>query len=149
MLELFLYTCSEYEDPAQEPAVTQECVASLRHAVECSLRSKRVGNITIPFNHRVFNYLFKGKGRKAAKHGWLIDPADFPAKYFPAGWDVLVDQNGEGLRISYPVLMWPFLHRPPTKYVQHVLENGSVIYKKSKETYCQQRLTMKFSKTAA
>lgn len=138
----------EFENPATEPGGTLDCVGRLRHAIEKSLKNTGRVKVTIFFPVLVYNYLFKGKGTAAPKSGWkLLQMNDFPSVHFPSWWDVLMDENGEGLEICYLVAMRSFLNKSPLNF--HRSHTDREKFTKSMYHHYEPKISMEFCKTAA
>ena len=106
-------------NPKSEPDDILSAVGRLRHEVQCSLRTRTTAKLSLYFPHKVYNFLFGGKGKRTERRGYsMFSSGDYDPKYFPQGWDMLLDKEGEGLRVGYPVLMRPHLHKSPKMYIQ-------------------------------
>lgn len=112
--------------------------------MEQQLKTKCRLATTIEFRGDAYKYLFHGKGIK--QEGWIfLQSSDFPAKYFPYGWDKLCDQHGQGSKLHYPVKLRHFLSWSPKKFAVNS-DNGSVVTAKR---VCLEKLSFMLVKVAA
>lgn len=57
----------------------------------------------IPFRHDVFQYLFRGKGKKSQDLGnLLLEKQDFFRCSFPRAWDKLLGTLGDVIKADFP-----------------------------------------------
>lgn len=98
--------------PAQE--IISYGVDALHAAILENLASKSMSATVIPFRHDVFQYLFRGKGKKSQDlENLLLEKQDFSRCSFPRDWDKLLDKLGDGIKVDFPIKARIFISRSP------------------------------------
>lgn len=103
------------------PKPTQELISSsvdaLHAAILENLASKSLSPTIIPFRHDVFQYLFRGKGKKSQDFGnVLLEKQDFSNCSLPIDWDRLLDSLGDGTLVEFPIKVRLFMSRSPKNH---------------------------------
>ena len=111
-------------NPTPDDNSIVESVAELRQAVECYLKGRGHLAVSLHFPVDVFEFLFNQKGVKQ-KRWYLLGKDCFPVRYFPVGWDKVMDVHGQGVQLGYPVRFRSYLSWSCQKY--HVQENSGAI----------------------
>ena len=108
--------CSRYfNNPSPTTDVILEASTELRQAVECFLKGKCHLAVSIPCPCDILKFLFQQNGVK--QNGWYLLGKDcFPVRYFPVGWDKVMDIHGQGVQLGYPVRVRSYLSWSPKKY---------------------------------
>lgn len=90
---------------------------ALRVAVTTKLKSHSRNNLIFDFDHDCFRFLFFGKGKQSRdKKSILLEKEDFINCNFVDNWDVVLDVNGDGVMIKYPVKVRTLLTKSPKSY---------------------------------
>ena len=88
--------------------------------ISCIGKSLKCGTIRaskfcIDFRLDVFRYLFNSKGKDKGS-GKLYEKDDFNSDYFGEDWWFVVDKNGDGCCIDFPVELRPAVKFSPKVY---------------------------------
>ena len=111
------------------------------YALKCKSPEQR---LIVEFRHDVFKYLFFGKGKACSDKNWkMYEEIEFSKCGFPANWNIIVDQHGDGIKLSFPVKMRTFLAISPKTYHKVGCEMKEV-----PRTYIE-KLSVKFIKISA
>lgn len=90
---------------------------ALHAAILENLASKSFSPTIIPFRHDVFQYLFRGKGKKSQDRGnLLLEKQDFSRCSLPIDWDRLIDNLGDGVQVEYPIKARLFISQSPKNH---------------------------------
>ncbi|XP_048589375.1 testis-specific chromodomain protein Y 1 [Nematostella vectensis] len=129
-----------FDSPQVETSRLQGNLDRLREAMEAKLKRRTRVPVSIEFHHDCFRYCFSGKGIKSrdGKH-ILLSSNDFRVCNFPREWDVYLDKNGDGVKISYPVKMKTFLSKSIKCY--KVVDNSVV---EDKQRMYTEKITFDF-----
>ena len=63
---------------------------------------------SVPCRKDILRHWFEGRGKK--RGAWVLKKEDFPARFFPAGWDRVYDAHGQGRTVMYPITIRATLH---------------------------------------
>lgn len=74
--------------------------------------------IVMEFRHDIYRYLFAGKHDKSYvdKNWAMFQENSFSKCGFPANWNCIVDNHGDGVMMKFPVKMRIFVSRTPKTY---------------------------------
>lgn len=96
------------------------------------------------FREDVFTYLFKGKGQTDSM--WqVLKRFDFDRRFFPDGWESLLDPHGQGTKVFYPVKIRHFISWSPKG---HFVDGRSGDVVPAHRAYLE-KMSMDFIKVAA
>ena len=88
-----------------------------REVVACLKHKWPNQRLTIEFRHDVYNYLFHGKGTPAEQKSWTtFEEGDLNLCKLPPNWNCLFDQNGDGVKMMFPIKMRKYLGRSPKNF---------------------------------
>ncbi|CAB4040849.1 Hypothetical predicted protein [Paramuricea clavata] len=107
-----------FANPHPAPTIVEECLDRLRAMVMVALKHEwSEQKITLEFSHDVYNFLLGGKGKPAEKRGWtMYEEQDFSNCKFPANWNCIYDQHGDGSTMKFSIKMRAFLGRTPRSF---------------------------------
>lgn len=114
-----------YNTPQPERRVLLDNVSNFISCVNKSLKAGtvKVYKFCVEFRLDAFRYLFHGKGSSQARtSGMLYNQEDFTKEYFPEDWWIVLDKNGDGCCVDFPVEL-----RPAVKF-------SSIMYTKCQST---------------
>ena len=112
-------SCRYFERPCPPKDLVDLCVDRLRIAVMEALRHKGPEQrVVVEFCHEVYKYLFmkKGKNSNVEKSWNMFEEGDFDKCYFPANWNQIIDEHGDGVKLKFQVKMRSFLSISPRTY---------------------------------
>ena len=114
---LLLYCCRTYWNPKPAAELLFCSVDLLLTAIFENLKSKSLLPTVLNFRHDVFRALFKDRGVQAenGKHV-LFTKDDFERCNLPEQWDQILDQLGNGIKITFPVKARTHISLSPKTY---------------------------------
>ena len=122
MCLFFLFVRSAFENGENAGPFSDgelfEAADSIRAAVERKLRSKSVHPEPAPCRRDILYFWFSNwKVQDGASVELRAE--NFPVKFFPPGWDMLMNVHGKGQRVNYPMTINPTSRRrTPKKYMR-------------------------------
>lgn len=106
-----------YNNPHPQRRVVLDHVSDFISSVSKSLKcgTIRASKFSIEFRLDVFRYLFNSKGR-ARGSGKLYEKDDFNSDYFGEDWWFVLDKNGDGCCVDFPMEMRTAVKFSPIMY---------------------------------